>query len=222
MVHSAQGASGIGEATVRLFVSEGAAAVAFADRDEERGEELAEEPGKWFDAHFGTSGVRLVRRVNDAPRWGDVTAYDNSFADAAPVLLTSVASLRELNEWLAAAGTMQPARMDRFRPNLVIGPAANPTSLPPWAEDEWIGKELCIGDARFRVIAPCSRCSVVTIDQDTGEPDAEGRVLWELRKRRPSQRTRGLGSDQSPEFGVYLVPLNDATMQLGDGVSLAR
>ena len=37
------GASGIGEATVRLFVEEGAH-LAFADRDSERGNSLAAEP----------------------------------------------------------------------------------------------------------------------------------------------------------------------------------
>ena len=40
-----QGASGIGEAAVRLFLAEGAAAVAFADRDVERGEAIAQELG---------------------------------------------------------------------------------------------------------------------------------------------------------------------------------
>ncbi len=83
-----------------------------------------------------------------------------SFADGFPVLLTSAASLADLNTRLAAS-----VLMSRFRPNLVIDGAA------AWAEDTW--QRVRIGGVIFRVAKPCDRCVMTTIDQQTGErPDA--------------------------------------------------
>jgi len=57
--------------------------------------------------------------------------------------------------------------MARFRPNFVLdGTAAH-------AEDDWL--EIQLGDVRFRVERPCTRCSTVMVDQETGESD---RVNW--------------------------------------------
>lgn len=52
--------------------------------------------------------------------------------------------------------------MTRFRPNLVVGGA------PAWAEDDWVGRPLRIGDLSFRAAGPCNRCVVTTTDQETG------------------------------------------------------
>lgn len=85
-----------------------------------------------------------------------------SLADGYPVLLANTASLDAVNDWLAEAGD-DPVPIHRFRPNLVISGAA------PWAEDDWLGRRLRIGEATFRVAKPCDRCRVTTIDQETGE-----------------------------------------------------
>jgi NAD(P)-dependent dehydrogenase (short-subunit alcohol dehydrogenase family) len=98
------GASGIGEATVRRFVAEGAT-VAFADRDVERGKRVAAELGSsaWFvEAHmerepeavgfvrqaadrFGrldvlvnNAGIRSYHTVVDAPaeRWDEILSVN--------------------------------------------------------------------------------------------------------------------------------------------------
>ncbi len=78
-----------------------------------------------------------------------------SFADGYPLLLTSEASLTELNRRLDTA-----VPMDRFRPNLVID------GREPFAEDGWA--RIRVGSTVFRVVKPCARCIVTTTDQKTG------------------------------------------------------
>lgn len=78
-----------------------------------------------------------------------------SFADGYPLLLTSEASLAELNRRMESA-----LPMDRFRPNVVIDGGE------PFAEDDWA--RIRLGDTEFRVVKPCARCVVTTTDQQTG------------------------------------------------------
>jgi uncharacterized protein YcbX len=112
----------------------------------------------WLAAALGRS-LRLVhmpstvrREVSQAyGRPGDRVG----FADGFPLLLTSEASLEEVNRRLDA-----PVPMDRFRPNVVVDAGQ------PFEEDEW--KRIRIGAAEFRVVKPCGRCVVITTDQRTG------------------------------------------------------
>ena len=83
-----------------------------------------------------------------------------SFADAAPLLLTTTAALDELNTRLQRSGS-SAIPMDRFRPNVVVRGAT------AGADDHW--RTLRIGNAAFRISNACKRCKVITIDQSTGE-----------------------------------------------------
>ena len=83
-----------------------------------------------------------------------------SFADAAPLLLTTTAALEELNTRLQRSGS-SAIPMDRFRPNVVVRGAE------AGADDHW--RTLRIGNAAFRISNACKRCKVITIDQSTGE-----------------------------------------------------
>jgi uncharacterized protein YcbX len=83
-----------------------------------------------------------------------------SFADAAPLLLTTTAALEELNTRLQHSGS-SAIPMNRFRPNVVVRGAT------AGADDHW--RVLRIGNAAFRVSNACKRCKVITIDQSTGE-----------------------------------------------------
>jgi uncharacterized protein len=55
--------------------------------------------------------------------------------------------------------------MNRFRPNLVF------TGGNPHDEDTW--KRFAINGQQFYGVKPCARCVVTTIDQQTGEANAE-------------------------------------------------
>ncbi|GIJ29250.1 molybdenum cofactor biosysynthesis protein [Micromonospora qiuiae] len=157
----------------------------------------------WLGAVLGRP-VRLVRLARPARhiRRGD-REHDPgdqvSFADAYPVLLTSTASLAALCD---AGGW--PVPMARFRPNLVVDGA------PAWAEDDWVGRPLRIGDLAFRAAGPSARCLVITIDQETG-----------VREREPLRalaRHRNIG--RKLLFGLYLLPPEHGRVRLGDPVEL--
>jgi uncharacterized protein YcbX len=82
-----------------------------------------------------------------------------SFADGSPILVTSEASLADLNDHIQAnAG--EPVPMDRFRPNLVI------TGCPAFAEDTW--PRIRLGDVTLRAAGKSDRCIMTTTDQLTG------------------------------------------------------
>ncbi len=124
---------------------------------------------------FMSIDCRLVRIPDDIVRPVD-PAYSAQgdrvgFADGFPFLLISQASLDDLNARLD-----QPVPMIRFRPNLVVA------GCDAFAEDGW--KRIRIGDIGFRLVKPCSRCIIPTIDPGTAERSAEPlRTLMSYRKR---------------------------------------
>lgn len=159
----------------------------------------------WLSEYLGFA-ARLVympesseRRINpEHARNGEIV----SFADGYPLLLASEESLADLNQRIATTGgTAIP--MNRFRPNLVIKGCA------PYAEDG-IG-EIRVGDAQFRAVKPCTRCQVTTTDQASGEVRGPEplRTLATYRD-----------SPNGVRFGMNLIPLNGATVRLGDAVTL--
>lgn len=85
-------------------------------------------------------------------------------------MLISEASLADLNNRLE-----QPLPMLRFRPNLVV------SGCEPYAEDQWW--RIRIGGLTFRVVKPCSRCVIPTINPETGEKGVEPlRTLSQYRR----------------------------------------
>jgi uncharacterized protein YcbX len=122
-----------------------------------------------------------------------------SFADGYPLLLTTAGSLDALGEWLIEDGH-PPVPMNRFRPNVVIAGTA------PWAEDGW--RRIQIGPVTFRVVKPCGRCQVTTIDQMSAQ-----------RGRQPLQvlgRRRRFGKQLV--FGQNMIPDGPGTIRAGDRV----
>jgi uncharacterized protein YcbX len=98
----------------------------------------------------------LVDREGRSLSQRDRTAFSDGF----PLLLISQASLNDLNSRLA-----EPLPMLRFRPNLVVEGCA------PYAEDGW--RHIRIGDLTLRVVKPCSRCKITTVDPYTAETGSE-------------------------------------------------
>lgn len=125
------------------------------------------------------------------------------FADGFPFLLISQASLDDLNQRLAKQGH-GPLPMNRFRPNLVI------SGCEPYEEDTW--KWIRIGQIRFKVAKPCSRCVVTAIDQQTGEKGLEPlQILATYRKQ-----------EKGIMFGQNLVHASSGTLNEGDAVEVLK
>ncbi len=121
-----------------------------------------------------------------------------SFADGYPCLMVSTASLADLNDRLAI-----PLPMDRFRPNLVI------EGCDPFAEDNW--RKFSLGEVVFRFAGLCARCSVTTVDQESG-----GRLSSE-----PLQTlARFRHSEKGVVFGVNLIPEGTGIVSVGDKLTI--
>ncbi len=75
------------------------------------------------------------------------------------VLVTTEASRRAVQE-----RTGRPIDIRRFRPNLHLG-----LDAPPFAERNWTGHRIAVGEAILEVAEPCDRCVVITRDPDTLE-----------------------------------------------------
>jgi uncharacterized protein YcbX len=122
-----------------------------------------EEISRWFSAALGVA-CRLVYMPDDSTRRPSPSyarADDLvSFADGFPFLLASVPSLADLNRRLDV-----PLPMNRFRPNIVVD------GCRPFEEDEWRRVEVC--GVGFRVVKPCGRCVITTVDQATAEKGVE-------------------------------------------------
>jgi len=126
------------------------------------------------------------------------------FADAFAYLLTTEASLGDLNSRLIAR-SHAALPMNRFRPNLVISGSA------PYAEDGW--GEIRIGEVLLRAVKPCGRCQVTTTDQATGEVMGP-EPLATLATYRES-------SEFGVMFGVNLVTVTTGTIRVGDALEIA-
>ncbi len=124
---------------------------------------LAPDPGadRWFSDVLETP-CRAVFLPDQARRPVDpeyAAGHRVSFADGFPVLVATTASLEELNRRLPPSLT--PLPMTRFRPNLVVGGVSR-----AHAEDGW--RSLGSGDVEIRLVKPCARCAVTTVDPATG------------------------------------------------------
>lgn len=163
------------------------------------GHDQGDEVAEWFGARLGLR-CRLVRFPDDQVRRvnPDYATGQLAFADAFPLLVTGAESLRDLN-----ARMDRPLPMNRFRPNIVIAGWDD-----AWAEDA--ARVLRVGEVEVELVRRCARCTVPTVDQDTGVTGHEPlRTLATFRAH-----------NQKLLFGVNAVPRTLGTVRLGDPVEV--
>jgi uncharacterized protein YcbX len=98
-----------------------------------------------------------------------------------------------------AAGAPRDKR--RFRANIYIA------DIPPWAEFEWLGKTLAIGEVRMIVQERIDRCGATTVNPDTAERDAN--PVLELK--------RGFGH---VDLGIFAEVLTGGEIRPGDQIRI--
>ncbi|VVO33013.1 MOSC domain-containing protein [Pseudomonas fluorescens] len=171
-------------------------------RDTLRVPDAGDEAGAWVSEFIGKS-TRLVQvpveraRTTQAGYGRDDDQV--AFADGFPLLLIGQGSLDDLSERVG-----RPLEMLRFRPNLVI------EGSDAYAEDGW--KRILIGDIEFRVVKPCSRCILTTIDPQTGHRNADREPLATLQQYR--------AQEDGAMFGQNLVNDGNGWLEVGMPVTI--
>jgi uncharacterized protein YcbX len=148
-----------------------------------------------LDSPFRDHPERLpLRLVGDGvtPRYQDKAAGQ--------VTLQSHESLETLAGSLGVASLSE----ERFRSNIVI------EGVEAWEEQGWIGAHLRIGEVRFRVVEPKTRCLATHANPVTGERDLP--VMQTL--------VRAFGQAK-PTFAVAMLSAGPGgTVRVGDAVQL--
>ena len=119
---------------------------------------------QWFSDFLGRP-LRLARFDPDAVRlakaqWTGSIEARTAFADGFPLLVTSTASLEELNRRLAAQGH-DAVTMQRFRPNIVLDGVDD-----AHGEDfiDTLTLESPDGPVVIKLVKPCGRCTIPDVD----------------------------------------------------------
>ena len=134
--------------------------------DNVQGQRCGPDADAWFSEYLGTD-ARLYYMDAGSHRPVRGGGGEVSFADAAPLLVLSEASVADLNMRLAEAVSMR-----NFRPNLVV------SGVAAYGEDGF--GDFTAGSARFKAMWRCSRCVLTTIDPDTGVRNSAGQPLKTL------------------------------------------
>jgi uncharacterized protein len=146
--------------------------------DEVAAYDMGKIAAQWFTDFLGTT-ARLVRfdpehrRLSSLKWTGGIEAL-NQFDDGFPLLVISEASLSQFNDKLVASGSAAVS-MARFRPNIVLGDAADVAGLAPHDEDrlDLLHIATSEGMVKLKPVKPCPRCPIPNVDPATGASSPE-------------------------------------------------
>ncbi|KAF7198262.1 Mitochondrial amidoxime reducing component 2 [Pseudocercospora fuligena] len=119
--------------------------------------------------------------------------FEVGLADAFPVHLINIASVRELNMSMDPQIEIKNLDVGRFRANIIV-------SAPAYEEDSW--KRVCIGNTIYHVACRTARCPLANVDQETG-------VMARHEPLRTLKRTRVVDEGAKPHavLGLSMIPL---------------
>ncbi len=154
-----------------------------------------------------------LRGVTAEEYWPDVEGLDlrdtvtdfdlpeGTFFDVAVVHLLTTATIDRFRAFYPQ-GRFE---VRRFRPNIVVSTGSGEQGF---AEDDWIGRTVAIGDrARLRITGPCSRCVMTTLPQ--GDLPKDAGIL------------RTAAQHNHVNVGVYAEVIAGGPIRRGDPVTVA-
>lgn len=123
-----------------------------------------------------------------------------SFVDHSPVHLITTATLERIG-----------AEAVRYRPNLVVDAAG-----APFAENDWVGREITVGGVRLRGTLPTPRCAIPTLEHGPLPRAAHAvRAVFDV------NQVDVPGFGVLPCAGLYAEVLTPGTVRRGDPVVVA-
>ncbi len=147
--------------------------------------------------------VKLVRYQSESFRdlgpAASAVSKETMFVDDRPVLITNHQSLEALNQKLSFAN-LESSSMNRFRSNIIL------SGMDAYQEEKI--KRITIGDVILSNPKLCSRCVIVTMDENSGQA-----VSKETLKYLPLHKF-----EKGPRiiFGKYFTPEKLGTLKLND------
>ena len=125
-----------------------------------------------------------------------------NFVDYAPVHVITSTTLEHVG-----------AESIRYRPNIVL----DTPDGTPFAENDWTGSELTLGEVRLRIVIPTPRCAVPTLEHGDlpRRPQAVQTLLRENRIDVP-------GFGRLPCLGAYATVVASGVINVSDRASLTR
>lgn len=136
------------------------------------------EGSRWFSKYLSMNDLHLVRMTDEFVRHTDSEYAPNgqtSFADGYPFLLSSQESLNHLNSKLD-----KPVTFSNFRPNIIVEGCEQPYAEDLWKSIRFHNSSSPVDSREYidmKVVKPCSRCKMPTIDPETGEFDPDNQPL---------------------------------------------
>lgn len=164
-------------------------------------------PDAWLSRFLGQP-CRLMRFDPEARRlsntkWTNGEEAPYKFADAFALLVASTSALADLNARLQQRG-VAPIGIERFRPNIVLAGVE--------AHEEDFASALRIGTVELRLVKPCVRCTVPSVDPATGVQGTEPGDTLAI--YRDDARMGGV------TFGMNGIVTAGGELRRGDSVSL--
>jgi len=156
-----------------------------------------------FEAELRAVFGRLPNEpIPDLTPFIEVLEYESppgTYFDAFPLMLMSKQSLETMKK--NNPGSEFDIR--RFRPNLLIDCVGDDHPFP---EQQWVGKQLLIGEVVLDIAYTCPRCSMVT--QPLEELPQDAGIM------------RALVEQAEGNLGVYARVIQSGTVNVGDSVSV--
>uniref|UniRef100_A0A1A7WPG9 MOSC domain-containing protein n=1 Tax=Iconisemion striatum TaxID=60296 RepID=A0A1A7WPG9_9TELE len=177
-----------------------------------QGRDCGDQVSNWFTRYFGAE--KALRLVHFEPQMKTRRSVEMdalfpkdqevAYPDAAPVMLLSEASVKDLSSRLE-----QDVTVERFRPSIVI------SDCEPYDEDSWA--EIQIGSVRLQRVMSCGRCVLTTVDPETGTISRK-EPLETLRSYRMCEPSEKHIYKNSPLFGQLHSVRRTGVLQVGDVV----